>query len=117
MITKVRELIRRTYDKNTKVYNFRKRDTKYKVGDRVLKNNYILSKAGNAFSAKLAPKFIPGIVVKVISPLVYLLKNENGADLGNWHVKDLKSDPNFLDSDDDSDESGSETFQNSEEEL
>ncbi|KAG5865444.1 hypothetical protein JTB14_027177 [Gonioctena quinquepunctata] len=109
-ITKVRERIRKAFDKNTKVYNLRKRDTKYKIGDYhyiiyILKKNYVLSKAENAFSAKLAPKFIPGIVDKVISPLVYSLKNKNGADLGNWHVKDLKSDPTFLDSDDDSETS------------
>ncbi|KAG5860894.1 hypothetical protein JTB14_029686 [Gonioctena quinquepunctata] len=116
IFTEVRQRIREAYDKNTETYNLRKRDIKYKVGDRVLKKNYILSKAESAFSAELAPEFIHGIVDKVISPLVYSLKNENCADLGNWQVENLKYDPTFFDSDDDSDESGSETSQNLDEE-
>lgn len=82
----------KAYQKNAHRYNLRKRDLRFKVGDRVWKKNFVLSDASNKFSAKLAPKYIPCIVNKVISPLVYNLRGLNGTDLGNFHVKHIKLD-------------------------
>lgn len=56
------------------------------------KKNYVLSKAIDGFASKLAPKFIPCVVTKVISDLVYQLRDRDGDDLGNWHVADIKPD-------------------------
>ncbi|KAJ8974621.1 hypothetical protein NQ317_010772 [Molorchus minor] len=69
---------------------------------KVWKRNYTLSSKANDYSAKLSAKYIPCVVVKVMSNLVYKLKDTNGVDLGNWHVKDLKPDHRNLDSDDES---------------
>ena len=44
------------------------------------------------FFAKLAPKFIPGVVHRKLGNLVYNIVDQNGKDLGNFHVKDLKPD-------------------------
>uniref|UniRef100_A0A1Y1MIJ6 RNA-directed DNA polymerase n=1 Tax=Photinus pyralis TaxID=7054 RepID=A0A1Y1MIJ6_PHOPY len=80
----------KAYLKNQKQYNLRKRPLKFQVGDPVWKKNYVLSDAAKNFSAKLADKFIPGIVKKVTGQLTYQLEDITGKDMGNWHVKDLK---------------------------
>lgn len=87
---RVRNNIYKLYEQNARKYNSGKIYAKYDVGDRVLKKNYVLSNAAHNFSAKLAPKYIPCIIDKVISPLVYLLKDLDGNELGCWHVKDFK---------------------------
>jgi hypothetical protein len=40
--------------------------------------------------AVFGPKYVPCIVDKKISRLVYSLKNMDGSDAGKWHVKDMK---------------------------
>lgn len=67
------------------------------------KRNYTLSSAPNDYSAKLAPRYIPCIVNKVLSNLVYNLNDLDGNVLGNWHVKDLKSAFSNLDFDNEED--------------
>lgn len=86
----VREKLKKAHSKYEKLYNLRKRDVEYHVGDKLWKKNYIQSNKGENFAAKLAPKFIPCVVHKVISKLVYNLRDLEGKDLGNWHVKDIK---------------------------
>ncbi|XP_072395302.1 uncharacterized protein [Diabrotica undecimpunctata] len=88
----VQKRIRHSYATNSSRYNLRRRDVKYHVGDKVWKKNFVLSKAVDDFSAKLAPKFVPCIVNKVLSKLVYNLKDLDGNDLGNFHVRDIKLD-------------------------
>lgn len=101
IFSKVQERIRHSYQTNKNRYDLRKRNVQFKVGDKVMKRNYVLSKACDSFAAKLAPKFIPGIVHKVKSPLVYTLKDSLGNILGDFHVKDLKPDVSRnLDTDD-----------------
>lgn len=93
----VRKKLKNAYDRNAKYYNLRKRDVKYHVGDRLWKKNYVLSSKVNNFAAKFAPKYVPCIVNKVLSNLLYNIKDLNDNDLGNWHVSDLKK--NFTDYD------------------
>lgn len=97
----IRKRLHKAYLRNANHYNLRKRDVKFLVGDRVWKKNYTLSSAPNDYAAKLAPKYVPCVVNKVLSPLVYNLKDLSNNDLGNWHVKDLKTYYSDLDSDDD----------------
>mgnify|MGYP005981860971 CR=1 FL=1 len=88
----VRQKLTAAYKRNSHTYNLRRRPAdSYQVGDRVWKRNYVLSDASKHFSSKLAPKYVPCIVTKVISRLVYrLAEAESHQNLGNWHVKDLK---------------------------
>lgn len=88
----VRNKMKLAYEKNKKYYNLRKRQIVYKVGDPIWKRNYTLSNAAAYYSAKLAPKYIPCVVSKIVSNLVYELQDLDGKILGNWHVKDLKPD-------------------------
>lgn len=85
--------ISRSYQRNQKYYNLRKRNIEFNVGDTVYKKNYVLSNAGNYFSSKLAPKFIKCFIRKKISPIIYELVDEDNKNLGRYHVKDLKEAP------------------------
>lgn len=62
----------------------------FKCGDRVYYPNRKLSNKLAKYSAKLAPKFLPGKINSVISPLVVTLENDNGKILGKYPVSDLK---------------------------
>ncbi|KAK9739581.1 RNase H-like domain found in reverse transcriptase [Popillia japonica] len=67
----VRNKIHEAYVKNAKLYNLRRRESHYKVGDKVWKVNYVLSSAADSFAAKLAPKYIPATINKSICPPCY----------------------------------------------
>ncbi|KAK9731123.1 hypothetical protein QE152_g13893 [Popillia japonica] len=87
---RVNNIVKEAYVKNAKLYNLRRCESHYKVGDKVWKVNYVLSSAADSFAAKLAPKYIPTTINKVMSHLVYNLLGQDGHDIGNWHVKGLK---------------------------
>lgn len=73
----VRNNLENAYKRMSHYYNLRRRDLKFKLGDLVLKRNYVQSSAIQKFSASLAPKFLgPFRVSKVISPLVYALEDK-----------------------------------------
>ncbi|KOB71056.1 hypothetical protein OBRU01_14369, partial [Operophtera brumata] len=76
--------------KNTQRYNLRRKDAEFNVGDIVWKRCYFQSDKDAYFSKKLAPKFIKCRVKAKRSPLVYILEDISGRDLGAWHIKDLK---------------------------
>lgn len=95
----VRKRLFQAYQRNAFQYNLRKRPVQYHVGDRLWKRNFVLSSAANQFSSKLAPKYIPCIVTKVISNLVYQVSDMDGNHLGNFHVKDLKANFSHVGSD------------------
>ena len=82
--------ISKSYEINKKYYNLRKRHLEFEEGDTVFKRNFILSDAGNYFSKKLAKKFIKCKIFKKISPIIYELLDENGKNMGRYHIKDLK---------------------------
>lgn len=76
--------------KNTSHYNLRRKPSEFNVGDVVMKRAYVLSDKDKNFSKKLAPKFIKCRIIEKKSPLVYVLANMSGKNLGTWHIKDLK---------------------------
>ena len=89
------DLVRRQLDKATatqaKYYNRKRREVYYQVGDFVRRRNHVLSSAEDHFAAKHAPKFIgPAEVIKVLSPVVYLVKDLNINRTTKVHVNDLK---------------------------
>ncbi|KAJ8965724.1 hypothetical protein NQ314_003947 [Rhamnusium bicolor] len=86
----VKNKLHSAYQRNAAVYNLRKRDLSFEIGDKVWRRNKVLSDAANKFAAKLAPKYVLSTVHKKISRLVYDLKNANGSPAGEWHIKDLK---------------------------
>lgn len=89
----VRSRLDKAFQRSQRVYNLRRRDVQYQVGDRVWHKNHILSNASQYFTAKLAPKFVgPFVVSKKVSPWAYELKDLDGKPGGLWNVRDLKPD-------------------------
>lgn len=86
----VREKLHRSYERNSKSYNLRRRDVNFNIGDKVWRRNKVPSDAVNKFSAKLAPKYILCKIKRKVSRLVYGLETLDGYDVGNWHVQDFK---------------------------
>ena len=55
------------------------------------RRNHVLSSAEDRFAAKHAPTFVgPAEVIKVLSPIVYLVKDLNMNRTTKVHVNDLK---------------------------
>ncbi|KAJ8707558.1 hypothetical protein PYW08_010810 [Mythimna loreyi] len=81
--------------KNTSHYNLRRKPAEFKVGDVVMKRAYVLSDKDKYFSKKLAPKYIKCRITGKKSPLVYILADMSGKDLGTWHIKDIKLANNY----------------------
>lgn len=90
IFVEVRKKIHKAYERSSNMYNLRKRDISFQVGDHVWRKNKVLSSAIDKFAAKLAPKYIHSIVKKKLSNLVYDLINIDGTKAGKWHIKDLK---------------------------
>lgn len=87
----VRKKLKKAYEINARHYNLRRRPLKFKVGDKVYRTNFVLSDASKYVSKKLAPKYIPCVVTKVLGTgNVYELSDFNNKTLGNFHIKDLK---------------------------
>lgn len=76
--------------KNTSHYNLRRKFAEFNIGDIVMKRAYFLSDKESRFSKKLAPKFIKAKIIEKKSPLVYVLQDMSGKNIGSWHIKDLK---------------------------
>lgn len=85
----IADRIKLAYDRNKKQYDKKRKFFEFFEGDLVYKKNYILSDASKYFSAKLAPKYVPVLIKKKISKLIYEVTDKNRKDLGRWHVKDL----------------------------
>lgn len=90
IFNKVQTALWHAHVKNTQRYNLRRKDAEFNVGDVVWKRCYFQSDKDAYFSKKLAPKFMKCRVKVKRSPLVYVLEDMNGRDLGVWHIKDLK---------------------------
>lgn len=87
----VQSALWRSHLKNTQRYNLRRKDAEFQIGDIVWKRCYFQSDKDAHFSKKLAPKFQKCRIKDKRSPLVYILEDMSGRDLGAWHIKDLKS--------------------------
>lgn len=89
----VRQRLHQAYEKAVPRYNLRRRPLQFNIGDRVWRRNYTLSNAGNYYSAKLAPLYVPAVVLRKLSNLAYELADKNGRSVGVWHIKDMKENP------------------------
>lgn len=86
----VNKRIHAAHQRNARYYNLRRRDLEFYVGDKVWKKNMVLSNAAQNFAQKLAPRYTLCTVHKKKSRLVYILKNADGTNAGEWHIQDLK---------------------------
>lgn len=87
----VAENLRSAHDRQSRYYNRSKQVTVFKIGDRVLAKNRVLSNAAKHIASKLANKYKgPFTVTKVLSPLVYCLEDDKGKKLERIFIRDLK---------------------------
>lgn len=85
----VSDTLASAYNQSAARYNTRHRLASYKIGDIVWRRNFAQSKAGNYFSAKLAPRFVQNRIRERISSTVYLLEDLKGKIIGKFHIKDI----------------------------
>lgn len=79
-----------SHKKNSQRYNTRRKEIEFNVGDIIWKRCYFQSNKDAYFSKKLAPKYQKCRIKIKRSPLVYIVEDMAGRDLGAWHVKDFK---------------------------
>lgn len=90
LFSKVQTALYESHIKNTQRYNLRRKFVEFNVGDIVWKRTFYQSDKDAHFAKKLAPKFDKCKVVSKRSPLVYILEDSDGKNIGAWHIKDLK---------------------------
>ncbi|KAL6419045.1 hypothetical protein ACFW04_014107 [Cataglyphis niger] len=90
----VRINLARSFQRQERYYNLRRRQWRPQIGDQVWKREHPLSNKANAFNAKLAPKFIgPLEVRRMISPVIADLRSKSGKWYRHVHIQDLKPAP------------------------
>jgi hypothetical protein len=86
----IQSLLIKAHSRNSGYYNLRRKHADFNIGDVVWKRTYYLSDKDKRFTKKLAPKFIKCRIVAKKSPLVFVLKDMQGNNIGDWHIKDIK---------------------------
>lgn len=90
----VKKRLKSAYKKSERIYNLRRREDRFSVGQKVWRRNHVLSNAAHHVTAKLAPRFVgPLTVHRILSPWTYQLVDGTGKDCGIWSSKDLKAHP------------------------
>lgn len=80
----------KAHSRNCGSYNLRRKHADFNVGDFVWKRTYYQSDKDNKFAKKLAPKFVKCRIIAKKSPLVFVLEDLQGNNIGDWHIKDIK---------------------------
>lgn len=90
----VKKRLKAAYKKSERIYNLRRREDKFHVGQQVWRRNHVLSNAAQHITAKLAPRYVgPLTIYRTLSPWTYQLIDDNNKDCGVWSAKDLKAHP------------------------
>lgn len=80
------------YKRHERTYNLRSNTNcpRYAAGEKVLKKTFDLSNKGKGFCKKLAPKFEPCVVRKVLGTHTYELEDLQGKRIGAYFTNQLK---------------------------
>lgn len=87
---KALEHLKISHANSAKYYNLRTRPRNFRQGEYVYVRNFAQSDASKHFSAKLAPKFIKGVIHKNVGNVAYEVHDEKGKNLGTYHTKDIQ---------------------------
>lgn len=90
MQKQVSEHLKKAYEKAKNRYDMRTRVVTYAVGEPVYRRNFQLSNKAAGYSAKLAPRYIRGIIVEKLGNNVFKVRDNSGRAAGNYHTKDMK---------------------------
>jgi transposase InsO family protein len=86
---KVQKNLQKAYEKAAKYYNLRSRPIRFQVGQRAWRRNFVISDASKQISAKLAPKKVPGFIVRKLGSTTYEFKDEQTGRVAKYSVEDL----------------------------
>ena len=92
LFEEVRTNLTTSYSKHAKTYNLRSNAqcATYTAGEKVLKQTSDLSDKGKGFCKKLAPKYEPAVVRKVLGSNTYELEDLSGKRHGVYFANRLK---------------------------
>ncbi|KAL9699203.1 hypothetical protein quinque_002644 [Culex quinquefasciatus] len=92
LFEEIKKNLTAAYQRHAKTYNLRTNANcpKYTVGEKVLKQTFDLSDKGKGFCKKLAPKYEPAVVRKVLGKNTYELEDLDGKRFGVYFTNRLK---------------------------
>ncbi|XP_062556949.1 uncharacterized protein LOC134221780 [Armigeres subalbatus] len=92
LFEEIRTNLSAAYKRHAKAYNLRSNPScpAYREGERVLKQTFELSDKGKGFCKKLAPKYEPAVVRKVLGTNTYELEDDSGKRIGVYFANRLK---------------------------
>ncbi|KAL9694339.1 hypothetical protein quinque_013624 [Culex quinquefasciatus] len=92
LFEEIKKNLTAAYQRHAKTYNLRTNAncSKYTVGEKVLKQTFDLSDKGKGFCKKLAPKYEPAVVRKVLGKNTYELEDLDGKRFGVYFTNRLK---------------------------
>ncbi|KAL9707905.1 hypothetical protein quinque_011423 [Culex quinquefasciatus] len=92
LFEEIKKNLTAAYQRHAKTYNLRTNANcpKYTVGEKVLKQTFDLSDKGKGFCKKLAPKYEPAFVRKVLGKNTYELEDLDGKRFGVYFTNRLK---------------------------
>lgn len=86
---KIRDLIKKAFDKNARTYNLRSRTKNFTIGQTVIRRNFAQSSKINNFNSKLAPVGIQAKILRKIGQYNYELQDIDNNSTGIYHSKDI----------------------------
>lgn len=85
----IRQMVRKAYEKNARIYNLRSREKDYSVGQEVIRRNFAQSSKISNFNSKLAPVGVRAKVLRKIGQVNYELLDLDNDVRGIYHAKDI----------------------------
>lgn len=86
---KIRENLRKAFNKNARLYNLRSRTKDFEIGQQVTRRNFTQSTKAKNFISKLAPIGIKATVIRRKGTVNYELKDIETGKIGTFHAKDI----------------------------
>lgn len=83
--------IKESYEQNKHRYDLRTRPQLFKVGQEVLRRNFVQSSLEKRFNAKLAPLFVKAKIREKVGNHYYILEDLEGKLVGTFHSKDIRT--------------------------
>lgn len=80
----------KSHERNKRYYDRNRLERSLGLGDKVYYRNRVQSDAAKHFCKKLAPLYMPGVIVTKLSPLAYEVSDEDGNNVRKFHIQDLR---------------------------
>ena len=81
----------KAHERAAKLYNRNTKKNQFYIGQEIYRRNFQISSLDKFFSAKLAPKYVKGLIKDKVGNNMYHVVNLDGKSCGIFHAKDLKT--------------------------